>query len=177
MTAHEQQSQLTVELSVLFRLAGKDDVPKLEWYGQYTHFRNLIRRAYREQLRGRRLILVADVNGFPVGQVFIQLESANLSVADGFSRGYLYSFRVMEMFRGQGIGTRLLSEAEGILRGRGFRQVALSVAKDNPRALRLYQRCGYVIIGDDPGDWHYVDHRGRTRYVHEPCWMLEKALV
>lgn len=176
MTAHEQAS-MSIQVPVVFRVAESADVHKLEWYGQYMHFRNLLRRAYQEQLRGRRLMLVADVNGFPVGQVFIQLESNNPFVADGLTRAYLYSFRVMEMFRGLGIGTRLLQEAESRLMERGYRIAMLSVAKTNHGALRLYERNGYVIVRDDPGRWSYIDHRGVTRYVEEPSWMLEKPLV
>lgn len=175
MTTYEPAA-LMLQMAVTIRLATKTDVPKLEWYGQFTHFRNLIQRAYREQVRGRRLMLVADLNGFPIGQVFIQLESTNQLIADGRVRSYLYSFRVMEMFRGMGIGTALLHESEAILRGRGYSVVTLSVAKDNPDALRLYQRNGYRIYADDPGQWSYVDHRGITRFVDEPCWMLEKKL-
>lgn len=175
MTTYEPSS-LTLHIPITIRAATRDDVPKLEWFGQYTHFRQLIRRAYREQLRGRRLMLVADMNGFPIGQVFIQLESNNTYIADGHTRSYLYSFRVMEMFRGRGIGTALLHEAESILRARGYEIATLSVAKDNPDALRLYQRNGYNIYAEDAGQWSYVDHRGVTRYVNEPCWMLAKEL-
>lgn len=169
-------SAMMVQISVTFRLAEKSDVPKLEWYGLYIHFRHLLRRAYREQLRGRRLMLIADCNGFPIGQVFIQLASTNEMVADGITRAYLYSFRVMEMFQGHGIGTRLLQEAESILRERGFSIATLSVAKTNHEAMRLYQRNGYRIFAEDAGRWDYVDHRGITQYVDEPCWVLEKFL-
>ena len=66
---------LTLEMPVAFRLATYSDLPKLEWYGQYTHFRALFRRTYQEQLQHRRLMLVADCNNFPIGHIFIQLSS------------------------------------------------------------------------------------------------------
>lgn len=168
---------LTLHLPVTIRRAEKADLAKLEWYGQYSHFRALIRRAYREQLRGRRVMLVADVNDFPVGQLFIQLTSSNSRVADGHDRAYLYSFRVMEMFQSQGIGAQLLHSAETLLARRGFQYATLSVAKHNERAFRLYRRSGYRIFGEDAGEWSYVDHHGHTHRVKEPCWMLEKKLV
>jgi ribosomal protein S18 acetylase RimI-like enzyme len=176
MTPFERSSELVLEIPVTIRVAIREDIPKLEWYGQFAHFRNLIRRAYREQLKGRRLLLVADFNGFPIGQIFIQLDSANGIVADGRNRAYFYSFRVMDMFQGKGIGSRLLQEAESILIERGFRYATLSVAKDNPGAFRLYERQGYYVVGQDPGQWNYVDQYGVTRYVEEPCWVLEKRL-
>ena len=167
---------VSLNLNITLRPARQDDIPKLEWYGQYRHYRNLFQRAFREQQAGRRLILVADCNDFPVGQIAIQFEGNAARIADGRLRGYLYSFRVMDMFRGHGLGTRLITEAERELRGRGFSWATIAVAKDNPGALRLYERLGYVRFADDPGRWNYIDHRGRVRQVDEPCWILEKHL-
>lgn len=176
MTARELPT-LTVDLSVHLRLAVRDDLPKLEWYGQYTHYRHLFRRAFREQQLGRRLMLVADCNSFPIGQLFVQLRAADPKVADGVGRAYLYGFRVMEMFRGRGIGTALLEEAEALALERQFRWATIAVAKDNEGARRLYERLGYRIFRDDPGLWNYRDHEGNLRWVNEPCWMLEKELL
>ncbi|HEX2620954.1 MAG TPA: GNAT family N-acetyltransferase, partial [Phototrophicaceae bacterium] len=165
-----------LQAPVTFRIAERADVIKLEWFGQFTHFRQLMRRAYHEQQHGRRMILVADFNGFPVGQVVIQLASNNIRIADGNTHAYLYSFRVMDLFQGMGIGTRLLHEAETLLTERGFKYATLSVAKDNMGAFRLYRRNGYYVIGEDPGHWSYVDQYGITREVVEPCRILEKRL-
>lgn len=165
-----------LQLPVEIRLAVKSDIPKLEWYGQYAHFRALFRRAYREQERGRRLMLIADCARFPVGQVFVQLTSGDTLVADGQTRAYFYSFRVMEMFRGHGVGTRLLEEAESQVRERGFQWTTIAVTKENIAARRLYERLGYAVFRDDPGVWSYRDQHGRTRHVHEPAWLMEKQL-
>lgn len=167
---------LSLNLSVTLRPARHEDIPKLEWYGQYRHYRNLFQRAFREQQAGRRLILVADCNDFPIGQIAIQFEGNAAHIADGQRRGYLYSFRVMEMFRGQGLGTRLIADAEQRLLAQGFTWATIAVAKDNPAAQRLYERLGYVRFAEDPGRWTYVDHRGTLRQVDEPCWILEKSL-
>jgi ribosomal protein S18 acetylase RimI-like enzyme len=177
MTIRDHDHEMILEIPITFRLATREDVPKLEWFGQFSHFRNLIRRAFKEQIRGKRMMLLADFNGFPIGQVFIQMESTNIDIADGISRAYLYSFRVMDLFQGRGVGTRLLYEAETLLIEKGFAYTTLSVAKDNPNALRLYQRNGYRIVGQDPGRWNYVDQYGITRYVEEPCYVMEKELT
>jgi ribosomal protein S18 acetylase RimI-like enzyme len=129
-----------------------------------------------ESRRGRRVLLVADVEGQIVGQVFVQLTSARAELADGSYSGYLYAFRVRPEFRNQGIGTQLLLEAEGILRGQGFSRAVIAVAKKNHRALRLYESMGYRRFAEDPGRWSYVDHEGRMRHVSEPAHMLEKEL-
>jgi ribosomal protein S18 acetylase RimI-like enzyme len=176
MTALERPAfMLTVP--IVIRQAERSDVNKLEWFGQYSHFRLLIRKAYREQVHGRRIMLVADFNGFPVGQVIIQMSSTNIRIADGSTRAYLYSFRVLDLFQGMGIGTRLLHEAEMLLRNRGFSYTSLSVAINNPDAYRLYRRNGYYVLGEDAGRWSYVDQYGITHQVEEPCRVLEKNLI
>lgn len=176
MTVLDRQVALSVELEITLRLARRSDLPKLEWYGQYTHFRNLFRRTFQEQEEHRRLMLIADCNDFPIGHVFIQLNSGEFHIADGRRRAYLYSLRVMEMFRGRGIGTRLLEEAERRVSELGYSWTTIATAKDNPAARRLYERNGYRVFGDDEGNWSYVDHEGRICHVHEPCWVLEKRL-
>jgi ribosomal protein S18 acetylase RimI-like enzyme len=175
MTALER-SALTIELPVVLRLATAADLPKLEWYGQFAHFRNLFRRTFREQQQGHRLMLIADCNDFPIGQVFVQLNSNESRLDDSQKRAYLYSLRVMEMFRGKGIGTRLIQEAETTVSGMGYHSITIAAAKDNPEARRLYERMGYHVIAEDSGHWSYLDHRGIVQYVHEPCWVLEKRL-
>lgn len=175
MTVHEP-STWTLNLPITLRTARAADIPKLEWYGQYAHFRHMLRRAYRDQLNERRVILVADCRSFPVGCIFIQLHSSNQHVADGSTRAYLYSFRVMELFQNNGIGTRLLNAAEDTLCQRKFRWATIAVAKDNRRALHLYERLDYRVFAEDAGQWSYTDQNGQTRYVHEPSWVLEKAL-
>jgi ribosomal protein S18 acetylase RimI-like enzyme len=175
MTALER-SALTIELPIVLRPATAADIPKLEWYGQFTHFRNLFRRTFREQQQGRRLMLVADCQDFPIGQVFVQLNNDEFRPIDGQKRAYLYSLRVMEMFRGKGIGTSLMQEAESIVAETGYSWTTIAAAKDNPAARRLYERIGYQVFAEDSGDWSYLDHRGIVQYVHEPCWVLEKRL-
>ena len=176
MTVFEPTA-LQLRLAVGIRIADSTDIPKLEWYGQYKHFRTLLRRAYREQLQGRRVLLVADFNDFPIGQLFIQLQSNNPRIADGKKRAYLYSFRVMDMFRGQGIGTLLIKTAENMILEKGFKLMTIAVAKENHGALRLYERLNYRKFAEDSGRWTYTDHLGVIQQMNEPCWILEKNLI
>lgn len=169
-----QPDDFDIHLPVTIRQAVKDDLPKLEHEGQFARFRNLFRRAYREQQSGRRLMLVADSNNYPIGRLFILFNSSDRRIADGKHRAYLYSFYVMPPFRGMGVGTRMVRYAESILQMRGFYFATIAVAKDNPGALRLYERLDYITIRDDPGKWNYTDHMGRTHRIVEPCWILEK---
>lgn len=167
---------MQLQLDVTFRPAERADLPKLEWYGAYTHFRRVFQRTFEEQTEGSRLMLVADINGWPVGQVFIQLESFDDLFTDMRKRAYLYSFRVMDVFRGQGLGTALMAEAEALLLSRRYDTTSIAAAKENTGARRLYERLGYRVVMEDTGRWSYVDHEGVTRHVHEPCWIMEKRL-
>lgn len=173
MTTLEPASMM-VHLPIALRIATQADLPKMEWYGQYAHHRQLFQRAFREQQQGRRRILLADCNNFPIGHIFILLKNGNGAIGEGSHHAYFYSLRVMEMFRNQGIGTRLIQEAETLVKDQGFMQATIAVAKDNRSALRLYQRLGYQIFAEDSGRWSYVDHHGQTQQVNEPCWFLEK---
>jgi ribosomal protein S18 acetylase RimI-like enzyme len=159
--------------SVRIRSATEADLPILEWDGQY---RRLYRRAIHEARKGRRLLLVAEVGGQIAGQIFVQFSSRHEGLEAGVFSGYLYAFRVRPQFRNQGIGTRLIHEAEAALRQRGFRRAVITVAKHNHDARRLYERLGYGLFAEDPGVWSYVDHKGRVRRVVEPACVLEKWL-
>jgi ribosomal protein S18 acetylase RimI-like enzyme len=171
MTALDRPS-IVVSIPVTIRIGTQADLPKLEWYGQYAHHRNLFRRAFQEQQTGRRLMLIADSNSFPIGRVFIHFVRQ-----DHENRwAYLYSLRVMEMFRGYGIGTCLIQEAESIILDRRFQWSTIAAAKENRAALRLYERLGYEVFAEDAGNWSYTDHNGMTRQVHEPCWLLRKQI-
>jgi ribosomal protein S18 acetylase RimI-like enzyme len=191
MTAHDRDNeqhhnkknseqatlQFNVNLTIGIRQATKDDIKLLEWNGQYKHYRNLFRRSFKEQVQGRRYLLVADHNGYPVGRLFVQFKGRNRAMSDGAIRGYLYSFRVLDGLQGCGVGTRLIHAAEDVLLAQQFQVATIAVVKDNAGALRLYRRHGYEVFDEDDGKWHYHDHRGRIQHVYEPAWLLAKVLV
>jgi ribosomal protein S18 acetylase RimI-like enzyme len=60
--------------------------------------------------------------------------------------GYLDDVFVMEAYRGQGIGTRLMREALGYARRSGCVRVELGTRQDNLRARRLYERLGFEEV-------------------------------
>ncbi len=70
----------------------------------------------------------------------------------------------------------MMRTVEEDLAEQDFSWVTLNVAKDNPRALRLYKQLGYEIVGTDPGIWSYIDHLGFRREVIEPAWRMQKRL-
>jgi ribosomal protein S18 acetylase RimI-like enzyme len=163
-------------LGVRIRIATESDLPALEWDGEYAHFRRVYRQAMREALRNRRLIYLAEATNGVVGQIFVHLHSTWKNSFGGSKAGYLHSFRVKPGYRNQGIGSRLLMTAEGALLERRYSRAVISVAKGNTRAQRLYLQHGYHVYTDDPGEWAYVDHRGRLKRISEPAFVMVKTL-
>jgi [ribosomal protein S18]-alanine N-acetyltransferase len=63
----------------------------------------------------------------------------------------LYSIVVDPARRGQGLGDRLLADAEAQARAAGAPALTLEVREDNPAAIALYRRRGYAETGRKPG--------------------------
>jgi ribosomal protein S18 acetylase RimI-like enzyme len=164
--------------SITFRQATLADLPALEWEGQYRHFRRLYVETYNRVISGSAIMWIAVIPGGKViGQMFIQLSSVNTELADGIIRAYMFGFRMREEYRSIGIGSSMLEYAEQDLLNRDFKILCLNVARDNLRALALYERCGYVITGPDPGLWSYQDDKGEWHNMEEPAWRMEKSLA
>lgn len=162
---------------VVVRPLVKKDLQALEWDGEFTHFRRLYADSYERMLRGENLMWVAELPGTGlIGQVFIQLNCSQPELADGRNRAYFFSFRVQPAFRNLGLGSLIIKIVEDDLRQRGYSILTLNVAKDNPRARKLYERHGFKVTGQEPGVWSYLDHEGLWRHVNEPAWRMEKKL-
>ena len=157
------------------RLVRETDLPALEWEGEYAHFRKIYQNSFYRQQQGKGLMWLVELPANNIiGQVFIQFITDQRSLADGKNRAYLYSFRIKPLYRNLGIGAKLLQTVILDLHSRGFHQVTLNVAKDNPRAIQFYKQHGFRVISEDPGDWSYPDHNGVWQDVHEPSWRMIK---
>lgn len=161
----------TVSLFVTIRLCDEDDLPKLEWFGQFTEHRNIIRRAYERQQRGENVMLVADVRGEPVGQVWIDLVQKRREAT-----GMLWAVRVFPWLRNLGIGTRLITAAEGLLRHLGYTRAELGVERDNAGGRRFYERLGYRPVGTRESAYSYTTPDGEFVRIPLDEWMLRKHL-
>jgi ribosomal protein S18 acetylase RimI-like enzyme len=73
---------------------------------------------------------------------------------------YLGNLAVSTEFRRQGVGSRLVREAEAIALAWGFDHMCLHVDADQPGAKALYAALGYECIAQEPA-WH--KHVGRVR--------------
>lgn len=163
-------------VEVHIRQATVQDLPALEWDGEYIHFRRVYQEAMKEAIKGRRVILVADCGGELIGQIFVNYHSTWRNSRPGQLTGYLHSFRVKSAYRNQGVGRSLIEAAESKLVEKGFQRVVISVGKRNTGALRLYQKLGYEIFREDPGRWSFLDHRNQIQHITEPAFILRKRL-
>ncbi len=169
MSAHGAQIELAL------RPATRADLPGLEWFGLYTHFRRCSSAPTRSRLRAGG-DAVADLNGFPVGQIFVHFTDAGQELTCASCADTCMPCESWNPSRAggsapphPGSGTRAAGAGLSLERDRR--------GKDNPGARRLYERLSYVVFADDPGIWHYTDHEGRACRVEEPAWMLQKALT
>jgi ribosomal protein S18 acetylase RimI-like enzyme len=161
----------TVSFSVTVRMCREDDLPALEWYGLFTEHREIIRETFENQQRGDAVMLVADLNGFPVGQVWI-----NLALKREERTGALWAVRVLPCLQNQGIGARLMTAAEQLLAERGYTGVELGVEKENPGARRFYERLGYRLTGIAQGEYQYTTPDGTPATMPIDEWILRKEL-
>jgi ribosomal protein S18 acetylase RimI-like enzyme len=83
----------------------------------------------------------------PIGAVWIRLYAAD-APAYGFVNGQTpeLTIALVPAWRGRGAGTQLMTAMLEAAQ-REYAAVSLSVAKANP-ALRLYERCGFVVARD-----------------------------
>lgn len=164
--------------SMHIRPAVEADLREMEWEGRYKRYRRVYLDVFERMLDGKAIMWVIDLPSFGlIGQAFIQFKMTDSSCANGSTRAYLHSFRVRPALRGQGIGTTLMTFIEDDLVQRGFRELTLNVAKDNPDAIRLYQRLGYRMLKHISGSWSYYDENGKLQYENEPGFRLIKSLV
>jgi ribosomal protein S18 acetylase RimI-like enzyme len=135
----------SIRLPVRIRTGFEADLPALEAFSELVAHDVPVGRVHAQQCEGQALILVAEVNGEPGGQMWIDLERRRAERA-----GEIWAVFVLPCLRGQGIGARLLRAAEEALQVRGFRWALLGVEADNPGARRLYERLGYTLAASTP---------------------------
>jgi len=161
---------------LIIRSLREEDLPALEWGGEYRHFRRLYRRFYEQMRAGKRLILVAEVDEEVIGQSFVQYFIHRSDLPASLVPGYLHAVRIKPAFRNLGIGTLLIQQAEKALARKGMNCSVIAVEVENDAARRLYERLGYRHFADDDGEWSYVDDQGSYRFVSSPAHLLLKKL-
>ena len=90
------------------------------------------------------------------GAHFVAVDSADAVVGwcdikrpsfEGFSHGGRLGMGLLPHVRGHGVGRRLAQAAIDAVRSRGVERIELEVFAGNTRAIRLYERLGFVHEG------------------------------
>ena len=95
------------------------------------------RERWRGELVAKAAIVVAEHAGEHAGELmgFVTIDAT----------GYLDQLVVAPTHWGSELATRLVDEAKH----RSAERITLLVNQDNARAIRFYQRCGFVHAGED----------------------------
>ena len=129
---------------------------------------------------GEGVLLVAWLDGRPVGDVFLNLGPADEPEVRRHLPGVptLVHLEVLGPFQRRGIGTALVRAGEDEARRLSHDRVALGVGLDNPGARRLYERLGYTDWGRGLTVTSWREHRrdGAPVTVTETIDMLVKRL-
>jgi ribosomal protein S18 acetylase RimI-like enzyme len=131
----------------------------------------LTRRNFRHLLtRGKAVTLVFEQDDLLLGYVMLLFHA-------GTSLARLYSLAVDSHHHGRGIAHALLEAAEKSALDRGCISLRLEVRKDNPGAIRLYEKHGFSLFGTRPD--YYEDHMTALRYEKrlEPALKSDLARV
>ena len=121
--------------SLVIRPCRATDLDALEWDGEFAHDRSIIDGAFAQMQSGTMVMLVAELAGFHIGQVW-------LDFARKPDRALLWALRVKPHCQHSGIGSRLVAAAERTSRARGAESIELEVEPGNS-VRRFYERCGY----------------------------------
>ena len=96
--------------------------------------------------------LAAQAEGQVVGMAWVRVAGAYGYVDDETPE---LAISVLPAWRGQGVGTALLTRLFEELARRGYERTSLSVQKENPAA-RLYRRLGYEVVRETEEDYIMV---------------------
>lgn len=135
---------------------------------------------FEKQKRGDATYLIAWVNNKPVAHIFVKWlgneDAKNPHVDECVDVEALF---VLENYRNQGIGTKLMLYAEELAREKGFQKIGLEVGLENTKAHALYMRLGYKDAGVAPFLIHdnYTDSKGNYHSWEETCIYLVKEVL
>jgi GNAT superfamily N-acetyltransferase len=149
-----------------YRLANISDVKKLsilfkqvyiQTYGKEgisDEYANFITKQFSEErlqdliVQHSDCLIVAEYKGNLVGVA--EIEFNKKSPVGNLIATELNKLYILEWFCGQGIGYKLLTEAEKIVREKSLNEMWLWVYEENHRAIQFYERQNYVCIRNAP---------------------------
>lgn len=94
---------------------------------------------YAQKILSRATRFEAWSNGALIGLVAVYCNDQEKHIA------YITSVSVLKECTGKGIAACLMSSCIKYVKALGMRQVCLEVAVDNASAIKLYEKCGFVV--------------------------------
>lgn len=147
---------------VRIRSAGRDDLAALVALRQSVGWSSGgIEGSFTAMEAGRQAILLAEIDGRPVGAVAMSFQ---VPASGAFGRGHISDLLVAPLWRRRGIATALLRAAERAIAARGLHEATLDVDAHNRAALALYFGTGYT-------------HHRPAQFPWGPGYTLRKVLV
>ena len=125
---------------LVIREATQADVPEL---GRMTHecfglpLDDMVKAAERKIGRDDYSLLIAEVDGVPVGRMNVDHPEAGVV--------WVFGFCVLPEHQGKGYGREFLARIIRDYVAKGYERFALEVAVGNKGALGLYESCGYRV--------------------------------
>jgi GNAT superfamily N-acetyltransferase len=168
----EPLDRFSLQMEVVIRPARRDDLANLEWFGAFSHHRQIIHEAFELQKQGLAVMLVADAGGFPVGQAWLDLRPR--AHAGG---PLVWAVRVLDPFKRIGLGARLMAAVEAVARGNGCRRIELGVERANGPARAFYERLGWRVSRELSESYSYVTPDGEAVTHRLDELMMTKDLV
>ena len=90
-------------------------------------------------------MLIAELDTLPVGLVSAHLSTTANPLMHSQQSCRIGSICVLDAFRGQGIGQKLMSAAQEWARGKGAEDLKLAVWVFNVAAIRMYEEIGMEV--------------------------------
>ena len=139
-------SQPPGDRQVLVRSATPDDVAQVMILDKmaFEPFWQLNEGIISRRVYECPCFLVAELEGFLVGYLLAEQRD---------QRAYISRLAVAPAARRRGIGTCLIREALGPMRGQGLVQALVNTQQSNLRARRLYEKLGFQLTGETETFW------------------------
>ena len=136
-------------MEFLIRQARENDVPAIvsiecktspEPWSEAALYRDVVEN-------GQALVIVVDIEGRIAGYADVW------HIPDEFQ---LNNIAVVEEFRGNHLAENMLEVLIATARELGLGSITLEVRKSNEPARKLYEKCGFTVVGERPN--YYVDN-------------------
>ena len=131
--------------AVTYRKLAPEELPLLFRLHDYEDPGDMLRRNGELLRAGKADFFVAFDGDEPLGELRAMYEADDERAVRG-TRAYLYAFRVLERYRGRGLGTALMTHVLAVLEAAGYTEFTVGVEDENDGAKRLYERFGFTEL-------------------------------